>query len=155
MDKDTKSQDEKQVIYIAYFLGYTGLVPFVALSLIILMANEQIVSVAKPVLHIYGAIILSFLGGLHWGRIASKNHLLPSDKWVLMYSVIPSLIGWFSYIISNIWQESVWIIIIGFILAYFIDRRFIVEGHWRSFMHPLRINLTIIACFCLILSYQT
>lgn len=153
MDEHTNSQNKKQVICFALILGYLGALPFIGLSLFILLGNEQLANNVRPALHVYGAIILSFLGGLHWGRIAAKSQFLSSDKWALIYSVVPSLIGWSSYLLAIVWRESVWMLIGGFALAYFIDRVFILAGEWRTFMYSLRLHLTIVACFCLALSY--
>lgn len=153
MNEDANSQDKKHIIIIANILGYAGALPFIGLSLISLLADEELANVAKSALHLYGAIILSFLGGLHWGRIASKNQYSKSDKWVLIYSVLPSLIAWSSFLMASIWRHSVWMLIITFILAYYIDRRFISASKWSLFMRSLRLNLTIISCLCLVMTY--
>ena len=153
MDEDTNSQDKKHIIIVANILGYMGALPFLGLSLITLLASEEIVNVAKPALHLYAAIILSFLGGLHWGRIASRNQYSSSDKWILIYSILPSLIAWASYLLAAIWKESVWMLIMTFILTYCVDRRFISDGKWSLFMRSIRLNLTFVSCFCLILTY--
>ena len=118
-----------------------------------MLANEPFIIIGKSALHLYGAIILSFLGGLHWGRIASQSQISSFDRWVLIYSVFPSLIGWSSYLLNSIWRESVFILITGFVLAYWIDRFFVKSGKWSQFMGPLRLNLTIIACISLGVSY--
>ena len=153
MDEDTNSQDKKHIIIIANILGYAGALPFIGLSLISFFASEEVANFAKTALHLYGAIILSFLGGLHWGRIASQNQYSTLDKWILIYSILPSLIAWSSYLLASIWRESVWILIITFILTYCIDRRFILDGKWSLFMRSLRLNLTFVSCLCLILTY--
>ena len=153
MDEFAYNRDKKQIKNIAYFLGYAGALPFLVLSLTVLLANEPFIIIGKSALHLYGAIILSFLGGLHWGRIASQSQISSSDRWVLIYSVFPSLIGWSSYLLNSIWRESVCILITGFILAYWIDRFFVKSGKWSQFMGPLRLNLTIVACISLGLSY--
>ena len=153
MRQDAISQDRKKVIRTAYFLGYAGALPFIGLSLLVLFADERLASFVKLALHLYGAIILSFLGGLHWGRIASQNQFASSDRWVLAYSVVPSLIGWSSYLLVGIWRDSVWFLIIGYILAYYIDRQFLKDGKWAPFMGSLRFNLTVIACLSLTVSY--
>ena len=152
MDEDANSQDKKHIIIIANILGYAGALPFIGLSLIFLFAGEELANVAKPALHLYGAIILSFLGGLHWGRIASQNRYSTSDKWVLIYSILPSLIAWSSYLLASIWRNSVWMLIITFILSCYIDMRLISAGRWSLFMRSLRLNLTLISCLCLIMT---
>ena len=87
MDESTNNQEEKYLTMTANVLGYLGSLPFIALAATISIANVDAVVIAKSALHLYGAIILSFLGGLHWGRIASKKTIISSDKWILLYSV--------------------------------------------------------------------
>lgn len=49
-------------------LGYAGLVPFVACALVLLAGGDpQWRHVAERVLIGYGAVVLAFLGGVHWG----------------------------------------------------------------------------------------
>ena len=149
MDESTNNQEEIYLTIAANVLGYLGSLPFIALAVTISIANVEAVVIAKSALYIYGAVILSFLGGLHWGRIASKKTIVSSDKWVLLYSVVPSLIGWFSFLLKFFWSNTAWILIIGFVGSYFMDRFFIKNGIFKSFMGSLRLNLTIIACISL------
>ena len=147
-------KDQKTLKQWASILGYSGTIPFISLAVILLLANASFTTpaasaLAASALHIYGAIILSFLGGLHWGRIACNPDIKPSDKWFLIYSVIPSLIGWSSYLLADIWQDAALMLIAGFIISYVIDIRFIKLGAWQSWMKPLRTNLTLIVCFSL------
>ena len=147
-------KDQKTLKQWASILGYSGTIPFISLAVILLLANASFTTpaasaLAASALHIYGAIILSFLGGLHWGRIACNPDIKPSDKWFLIYSVLPSLIGWSSYLLADIWQDTALMLIAGFIISYVVDIRFIKLGAWQSWMKPLRTNLTLIACFSL------
>ncbi|NCF46315.1 MAG: DUF3429 family protein [Alphaproteobacteria bacterium] len=147
-------KDQKTLKQWASILGYSGTIPFISLAVILLLANASFTTpaasaLAASALHIYGAIILSILGGLHWGRIACNPDIKPSDKWFLIYSVLPSLIGWSSYLLADIWQDTALMLIAGFIISYVIDIRFIKLGAWQSWMKPLRTNLTLIVCFSL------
>lgn len=147
-------KDQKTLKQWASILGYSGTIPFISLAVILLLANASFTTpaasaLAASALHIYGAIILSFLGGLHWGRIACNPDIKPSDKWFLIYSVLPSLIGWSSYLLADIWQDTALMLIAGFIISYVIDIRFIKLGAWQTWMKPLRTNLTLIVCFSL------
>lgn len=150
MAQTSMPKDQKILKQWASILGYSGAIPFLSLAVILLHADAHSTMLAASALHLYGAIILSFLGGLHWGRIASKQDIKTSDKWFLIYSVIPSLIGWSSYLLSGVWQEAASMLIAGFIISYVIDIRFLKLGEWQSWMKPLRTNLTLTACFSLI-----
>ena len=158
MAQTSITKDQKTLKQWANILGYSGTIPFISLAVILLLDASSTTpaasglaasALAASALHLYGAIILSFLGGLHWGRIACNPDIKPSDKWFLIYSVIPSLMGWSSYLLSDIWQGAALMLIAGFIISYVIDIRFIRLGAWQSWMKPLRTNLTLIACFSL------
>ena len=158
MAQTSITKDQKTLKQWANILGYSGTIPFISLAVILLLDASSTTpaasglaasGLAASALHLYGAIILSFLGGLHWGRIACNPDIKPSDKWFLIYSVIPSLMGWSSYLLSDIWQGAELMLIAGFIISYVIDIRFIRLGAWQSWMKPLRTNLTLIACFSL------
>lgn len=158
MAQTSITKDQKTLKQWANILGYSGTIPFISLAVILLLdassttpaaSGPAASGLAASALHLYSAIILSFLGGLHWGRIACNPDIKPSDKWFLIYSVIPSLMGWSSYLLSDIWQGAALMLIAGFIISYVIDIRFIRLGAWQSWMKPLRTNLTLIACFSL------
>ena len=158
MAQTSITKDQKTLKQWANILGYSGTIPLISLAVILLLdassttpaaSGPAASGLAASALHLYGAIILSFLGGLHWGRIACNPDIKPSDKWFLIYSVIPSLMGWSSYLLSDIWQGAALMLIAGFIISYVIDIRFIRLGEWQSWMKPLRTNLTLIACFSL------
>ena len=158
MAQTSITKDQKTLKQWANILGYSGTIPFISLAVILLLdassttpaaSGPAASGLAASALHLYGAIILSFLGGLHWGRIACNPDIKPSDKWFLIYSVIPSLMGWSSYLLSDIWQGAALMLIAGFIISFVIDIRFIKLGAWQFWMKPLRTNLTLIACFSL------
>ena len=151
MAQMTISKDQQTIKQWAYLLGYLGAIPFLSLAVTLSLVDAQSRVLVAPALHLYGAIILSFLGGLHWGRIACKQDYKTSDKWFLIYSVVPSLIGWLSFLLSYIWHDASSILIAGFIMSYVIDIRFSKTCQWQSWMKPLRTNLTLIACFSLTL----
>ena len=150
MAQTSISEDQKTLKQWAYILGYLGAIPFLSLAVTLLLVDTQSSILVAPALHLYGAIILSFLGGLHWGRIACKQVNETSDKWFLIYSVTPSLIGWSSFLLSHLWQEASSMLIAGFLISYVIDIRFSKLCEWQSWMKPLRTSLTFIACLSLI-----
>ena len=101
-DRDSKSQ--KDVPIAAKWLGAFGAIPFVicALSSFLMQGHEQLT--ALKALVGYGAVILSFLGGIHWGlAIAEFGSRLVDVPWRrLLVSIIPSLIGWSALIMPTV-----------------------------------------------------
>ena len=128
----------------ARLLGYAGALPFVALG----FANGLDISFGSAdtsfLLYAYGIVILSFLGGIHWGRIATdKDAGAPSARW-LGFAVCPSLIGWFSLFFDL--PFAIIMLIGGFIAFAIIDLRLVAAGIFASWMYELRLVLSLIAC---------
>lgn len=76
----------------AAVLGYAGLVPFVACALAMLTVGEpRIRHVAEHLLIGYGAVILAFLGGVHWGLVLREHSGRAAA--MLAIGVMPALAG--------------------------------------------------------------
>lgn len=79
-------------------LGYGGLVPFVACAIVMLAIPETDARhFAGRALVGYGAVILSFLGGVHWGLVLRAPSARAAG--MLVAGVIPSLVGWASLLL--------------------------------------------------------
>ena len=92
---------DTKVPSIAGWLGGLGAVPFVGLAgALPFLTGTPRLFVARALLA-YGATILSFLGGVHWGmamRSGPDTGKLPAG---LIVSVIPSLAGWAALLIGE------------------------------------------------------
>jgi len=88
--------DDNRIPKAAMALALAGLLPFLGLSALC-VANVASSPTAGQLLvgaEIgYGAIILSFLGGIRWGAALSEPNKT-AQAFGLAMSVIPSLIGW-------------------------------------------------------------
>ena len=100
-----------------YFLGWAGLIPF-GLAAIgtqsgidILILNGLLVGTT------YGAVILSFLGAVHWGLAMQDDR---SPYWYV-WSVTPALLGFVSLLIFDIEMRIIALIPL-FGLAWSVDR---------------------------------
>ena len=80
----------------AAWLGGLGAVPFVALAGATVGLDGAARAVVGPALVAYGAAILSFLGGIHWGLAVEPAAALGGAalRTRLAGSVVPSLVGW-------------------------------------------------------------
>lgn len=79
----------------ALWLGLAGLLPFFATALITWTAADHWRGVALYALAAYGAVILSFLGAVHWGlalRAPAAEAAAMAPR--LGLGVLPSLVGW-------------------------------------------------------------
>ncbi|MEP0944634.1 MAG: DUF3429 domain-containing protein [Rhizobiaceae bacterium] len=81
----------------AWALSIAGYIPFAifTLGLWVLLPETELYSFNIDALKTYGAVILSFLGGVRWGLALKSASEVPARR-ELIYAVIPSLVGWFS-----------------------------------------------------------
>lgn len=139
-----------RIIFIASGLGGAGALPFFAAAYLSISDLSFIGIAAPSLLAGYGAIILSFLGGLHWGRIASKPALSPVDGVWLIHSIWPSLLGWSALYMPP--QTGLPLLAGGFFICGMIDVRLIRAGGFARWMLPLRLILSSCAVISLILA---
>ncbi len=86
---------------VALALGYAGLIPFVGLAAASLAAPAEPAAFAAKALLAYGATILSFLGGVHWGlAIAARERAPGAFAMSLAIGVLPQLLGWAALLVS-------------------------------------------------------
>ena len=79
----------------AVLLGAFGLFPFLALGAVAVFGPVEALENARVALAAYGAVILSFLGGAHWGFcIAGAKIGSAATTCRLMASVMPSIVAW-------------------------------------------------------------
>lgn len=78
----------------AIWLGASGFLPFGAAALAAAFLDEQFAGWATAALMTYGAVILSFLGGIHWGVAIASDPGAGALPRRLVMSVAPSLIAW-------------------------------------------------------------
>ncbi len=140
---------------LALGLGLGGLLPFVGLaglacggstvgSTVGLTAGSTIgPDWALRGLILYGASILAFLGGLHWGFALSGRLSDRAARIALVWSVVPSLIAW-----SAAWmpeQAALLGLAGGLVLAWAFDQRAWPQYGIGSWFLWLRGLLTFVA----------
>ena len=129
----------------ALWLGYAGLLPFFAGAL----ASLPIAGSYRPwgalLLIGYGAIILSFMGGVHWGTAMMRDDV---TKESLGKSVTPSLVALLAVMIGG--AAGLVILTLGFggLLAW--DESETKMGHVPGWYPHLRRPLTALVGFSLI-----
>jgi hypothetical protein len=75
------------------WLGYAGLIPFVACTAVLVFANDPIWrQIASDTMLNYAAVIASFLGAVHWGFAAGVEDDTTVAR--LRWGVMPALIAW-------------------------------------------------------------
>lgn len=75
-------------------LSYAGIIPFIFFSLLAFLSETHAWAIRANVA--YGAVILTFIGAIHWGRLLQRfsSDLTQKDRVVLVVSVLPSLLAW-------------------------------------------------------------
>lgn len=138
----------------AELLGYSGLLPFIALAAMVagelkLPGFDELSALAA-----YGALILSFLGGISWGLAVGAASPSPLERRTLFVaSVIPSLIAWLAVLLP--FELGIWILVAAFVLVYLHDRRVAAEGIYAAWFARLRLVLTSVAVACMVLAGLT
>lgn len=83
------------VPHAAGVLGFAGALPFVALTGSSFYDNVNVSLQSIEILRLYGALILSFLGGIHWGLALAAPALSRAACWRRYgVSLVPARGGW-------------------------------------------------------------
>ena len=114
----------KRLPLLAVVLGVLGLLPFLGCTLGIIAFPRQVpVPNLVQAIIAYGAVILAFLGGVHWGfaleprpTILAPGHEM-IDRMRLALGVLPSLVGWAALLVVLVASPMVAVVLLigGFI----------------------------------------
>jgi hypothetical protein len=122
------------------WLGYSGLVPFVGLALLIWVGPSRFHALMVLALVAYGAVIASFLGGVHWGTGFLMGEAAPRMQFA--WGVLPSVLGWLAVLLPAHVGLSVLAVLL--VACYAVDRLTypaVGLGRWL----PMRLQLTAVA----------
>ena len=122
-----------------YGLGVAGLVPFCLLGLFPNFAKISFEPLSGLV--VYGALILSFLGGAVWGLSLHSVETFPRKYPFLIIAVAPSLLGWVCVFLPI--GYGVFALICFFTLMLLIDFALYRAGQIESWYIKFRLYLTI------------
>ncbi len=144
--------DPKRIPKPALVLGLGGLIPFAAGAFGVWQADPGIATAALHALAIYGAVILSFLGGVHWGRALAPDLGLRPGWARLLWAVTPALLAWAS-VVALPFTGLIAVLIAGFVLAFFVDIKAVAVGMFPPWYGTLRkiLSIGVLACLALAL----
>lgn len=127
----------------AVILGVAGLIPFVGCALAALGGAEDRARLLILALVGYGAVILAFLGGVHWG-FALTDEPPRALRPRLGLGVVPSLIGWAALLVAPFLPAiALAVLIAGFIATAVVEARGKVLGLVPAGYMALRWGLTV------------
>jgi Protein of unknown function (DUF3429) len=128
-------------------LGYAGLIPLVGLALLIWLVAPDLQAWVALALAAYAALIVSFLGGIHWGIGWSRLAQTPDSKTHFIWGVVPSLLAWPGLVMPP-YAGLAWLGLVV-IVCYAVDRRLYTQAGLSAWL-KLRFRLSAIAalsCF--------
>ena len=132
------------------WLGYGGLLPFVGLVILSGVDSHRSAAWSGALLG-YGAVILSFVGALHWGFAMSAPGLDPTQRRrAFVWSVVPALLAWPATLLDG--SGAAFLLVLGFALHLAQDHRLAGPAALPPWYLPLRWRLTLVACTCLLAS---
>lgn len=129
-------------------LGYGGLLPFIALALLAALDAPR-APLWSDALVGYGAVILSFVGALHWGCAMCAAPLDAAlRRHAYAWSVVPALLAWPATVLAP-GVASV-LLVAGYALHLWQDHRLAARAGLPAWYLPLRWRLTLVAAACLL-----
>ncbi|SHE56020.1 Protein of unknown function [Modicisalibacter ilicicola DSM 19980] len=130
-----------------FLLGIAGLVPFLAGAIIVFVAPVLWQALAIKAFIFYSAVILSFLGGIHWG-VAMGQEVSDTRgfKDRLLLSMVPSLLAWPALLLD--YDDAALVLMIGFLLVRLYERQRSVAASLPAWYQRLRSLLTAIVVLC-------
>ena len=142
---------------LAIALGVGGLIPFLACAVGILLFSGQVPAPRLVLAMIdYGAVILAFLGAVHWGLALAGDPLgTPIAAGAvtrrLTLSVLPALIGWAALLIPLVASPvlALAVLLLGFLLTTLVEARAARVGLMPPGYMALRWLLTAVVMLCL------
>jgi hypothetical protein len=137
----------------AVALGAAGLIPFAILGLASVGTSEDGSVKGVVGLIAYGAVILSFIGGVHWGFALGAEDDDEPARVRLSLAVVPSLIGWAAVLagVLELPLIGLAVLIAGYIGTVMIEHRAAKRQLMPSGYMALRWVLTSVAVIILLI----
>lgn len=132
------------------FYGYAGTLPFLAFAGLGFFTESYGDAEVLGILQmVYGAMIFSFLGGIHWAIGVPAENMKQ-----ITFSMVPTiyaflLIIW-TFLVDPILPLA--LLAVGFWALFWADTRFIAPDYFPENYRSFRRNLTLIVSFALIVS---
>ena len=122
---------------LAKAMGFSGLVPFVYCATLMYTGTQSVVIIALFTNAVYAAVILSFVGAVHWGLTMREDR---SPYWYV-WSITPALFGWLAIIFLDS-RISLLALAIGFAVSWSVDRQAQMHGLMPKWYMEMRHVLT-------------
>ncbi len=146
----------RRLPFLAIVLGLGGLIPFVAgaAALLFFPAAVPVPRLLAAFID-YGAVILAFLGAVHWGlALAGDPHGVVVQPRLqrarLSLGVLPALVGWGALMIPLVASPllALAVLLAGHLATAFVEARAGRRGLMPAGYTTLRWLLTAVVAFC-------
>ena len=111
-------QQQQNAPELAVWLGYCGLVPFAICAAAAHGSTPMLTAYGLIGAANYGAVILSFVGAIHWGLAMQAGRHAYWFSW----SVTPALLAWAAVSLLDV-RLSMLALVPAFTLAWSVDRQ--------------------------------
>lgn len=138
---------------LATTLGHAGLIPFALLAALLWLVNAELIPWVAMAMAAYAALIVSFLGGIHWGigwmagHVAAARGDTPHHRQRnhFLWGIVPSLLAW-PGLLMPAFAGLAWL---GFVLVicYLADRTLYTRAGLQAWL-TLRFRLSGVAALC-------
>jgi hypothetical protein len=136
---------------VAFWLGALGLIPFVLCTSALFATPGDFTPFLLQWLSSYAAVILSFVGALHWAFAMLHPGMREADRNLsFAWSVIPALTGWAATLLQAL--PGLLLLAAAFSVHYGADRQFAQRFTLPGWYLRLRAGLTGVAVLCLLLA---
>ncbi|MBK8015578.1 MAG: DUF3429 domain-containing protein [Betaproteobacteria bacterium] len=140
--------DRVPVPAVPLWLGAGGLVPFVLLAGALWVVPAEFHPVIHDWLRTYAAVILSFIGAIHWGIAMTHRDMADADRSVVMgWSIVPALVAWVGLLMQL--RAGIVLTAAMFVVHYSMDRQLASRFPLPGWYLPLRRGLTVVVVACM------
>lgn len=130
----------------ATVLGYAGLLPFLAATAAIFSSDPTVSGPALYALTVYAAVILSFMGAVHWGLAMQSDRA--AARWQLAASVVPLLAACLLVVVLPPHSALIGLGV-AFLVLLGADLLAVRQGLAPGWYTRLRVPLTVLTCAAL------
>ncbi|WP_018698702.1 DUF3429 domain-containing protein [Amorphus coralli] len=140
------------VPHLARTLALAGAIPFVAGAVLLWIGSVGGLSgdFVSGALKSYSAVILSFLGGVHWGLALAAPDTRFRDR-ELLFSIVPAVVSWVAVLFAP--GIALMVLAIAFLLQGLFDIWIALKDHAPNWYARLRAEMTLIVCVLLLVAW--
>ena len=136
----------------AVLLSLGGLIPFLGLSLAVSTLAPDTAAGAELALVAYAAVILSFVGAVHWGFALTTTASPAAQRARYGLGVLPALAGWAGLLVAftGLLTAGLMVQVVSFIAVTIMEGRAAGQGLMPPGSIGLRYVLSAVVIVCLV-----